>query len=95
MKTINGVALTDKGVIKNAVRNTIKAKDNAELFSPMSNLGYEYVEDKNAYVLTRVDNNGNEVYTVLTMTITTKHPSDLAERKSKPKAKTTEEIEIE
>ena len=96
MKQIKGIALTEKGVLKNAVRSAIKERDNAELESVLNDLGYEYVENKNAYVQTRVDQNGNEVYTVLTMTISTKHPSDLAERKSKPKAKATDnEVEVE
>jgi trigger factor len=58
--------------------------------------GYEYVEDKNAYVMTREDQNGNLVHTVLTMTISTKHPSDLAERKPKAKKPSeNQEVEVE
>lgn len=95
MKKINGIALTEKGVLKNAVRTAIKEKDTAVLVDALTDLGFEYVEDKNAFALTRVDENGSNVYTVLTMTISTKHPSDLAERKSKPKASTEKDIEIE
>lgn len=95
MKKINGIALTEKGVLKNAVRTAIKEKDTAVLVDALADLGFEYVEDKNAFALTRVDENGSNVYTVLTMTISTKHPSDLAERKSKPKAFTEKDIEIE
>ena len=96
MKKINGIALTEKGVLKTAVRNAIKSKDNAELEMVLAELGYTYVEDKNAYVVTREDNNGNAVYTVLTMTISTKHPSDLAERQPKAKKPTeSQEVEVE
>ena len=95
MKQIKGIALTEKSVLKNAVRNSIKEIDNASLEPVLEDLGYEYVADKNAYVQTRVDQNGNLVHTVLTMTITTKHPNDLAERKPKAKAKSTESVEIE
>lgn len=96
MKKINGIALTEKGVLKTAVRNAIKSKDNAELEMVLAELGYTYVEDKNAYVVTREDNNGNLVHTVLTMTISTKHPSDLAERKPKAKKPTeSQEVEVE
>lgn len=95
MKQIKGIALTEKGVLKAQVRNAIKDIDNAELENVLTDLGYDYVADKNAYVQTRVDSNGTEVYTVLTMTVTTKHPTDLAERKAKPKAKATESVEIE
>lgn len=96
MKHINGIALTEKGVLKTAVRNAIKSKDNAELEPVLTELGYTYVEDKNAYVLEREDNNGNLVYTVLTMTISTKHPSDLAERKPKAKKPSeSQEVEVE
>ena len=95
MKKINGIAITEKGVLKNAVRTSIKAKDTAILVDALADLGFEFVEDKNAYVLTRVDNNETPVYTILTMTISTKHPSDLAERKSKPKASKEEDITIE
>ena len=96
MKHINGIALTEKGVLKTAVRNAIKSKDNAELEMVLVELGYTYVEDKNAYVLTREDNNGNAVHTVLTMTISTKHPSDLAERKPKAKKPNeSQEVEVE
>lgn len=95
MKRINGNALTEKSVLKAQVRNVIKEKDTAELEPVLADLGYDYVADKNAYVQTRVDENGVEVYTVLTMTVSTKHPSNLAERKAKPKAKATEEVEVE
>ena len=96
MKTIKGIALTEKNVLKTAVRNAIKSKDNTELEPVLTELGYEFVEDKNAYVLTREDQNGNLVHTVLTMTITTKHPSDLAERKPKAKKSTeSQEVEVE
>jgi hypothetical protein len=96
MKHINGIALTEKGVLKTAVRNAIKSKDNAELEPVLTEIGFDYVEDKNAYVLAREDNNGNAVYTVLTMTISTKHPSELAERKPKAKKPTeSQEVEVE
>lgn len=96
MKKINGIALTEKNVLKTAVRNAIKSKDNTELNPALTELGYEFVEDKNAYVLTREDQNGNLVHTVLTMTISTKHPSDLAERKPKAKKSTeNQEVEVE
>lgn len=95
MKKINGIALTEKGVLKNAVRTAIKDKDTAVLEGVLAELGFEYVADKNAFVLTRVDEKGSNVYTVLTMTVSTKHPNELAERKSKPKASTEKDIEIE
>lgn len=96
MKKIFGVALTDKGVLKPAVRTAIKGKDVEELSNILADYGYEYCADKGAFVLTRADNNDNEIYTVLTMTVSTTHPSNLAERKGKPKkASTKEEIEIE
>lgn len=88
--------LTEKGVLKNGVRTSIKGHDSVKVADTLETLGFEYVADKNAYVKTRVDMNGVEIYTVLTMTVTTKHPSDLAERK--PKAKTPSDpnsIEIE
>lgn len=85
MKNIKGIALTDKGVLKTAVRNAIKTKDMDEALTALSALGYEYVEEKNAFVQAREDIKGNLVYTVLTMTVSTKHPSELAERK--PRAK--------
>lgn len=95
MKQIKGIALTEKNVLKAQVRNSIKEIDNAHLNPVLADLGYEYVADKNAYVQTRVDQNGTEVYTVLTMTVSTKHPSELAERKPRAKAKATEEVEVE
>lgn len=96
MKKINGIALTEKGVLKTAVRNAIKSKDNADLEPVLTEIGFDYVEDKNAYVMTREDQNGNLVHTVLTMTISTKHPSDLAERKPKAKKPTeSQEVEVE
>lgn len=88
--------LTEKGVLKNNVRASVKEHDSKKVADTLNTLGFEYVADKNAYVKTRVDMNGVEIYTVLTMTVTTKHPSDLAERK--PKAKKASEpsaIEIE
>lgn len=94
MKQIKGNALTEKGVLKAQVRDTIKTIDSKELSSNLEDLGYEYIPNKNAYVLTRVDTNGNNVYTILSMTVSTKHPTELAEKKSKPKAK-AEVVEIE
>ena len=95
MKRINGIALTEKGVLKAQVRNAIKDKEVGYLTPNLEDMGYEYVESKNCYVQTRVDQNGTEVYTVLTMTVSTKHPLNLAERKAKPKASATEDIEVE
>ena len=96
MKKILGVALTEKGVLKPSVRTAIKNKDVAELQGIIDTMGFEYCADKNAFVLTRSDANGNEIYTVLSMTVSTTHPSNLAERKGKPKkASVKEEIEIE
>ena len=88
--------LTDKGVLKNGVRTAIKDNDSGKIATALEDLGYEYVADKNAYVKTRYDVNGVAIHTVLTMTVTTKHPSELAERK--PKAKTPSDpnaIELE
>ena len=94
MKKICGVALTEKGVLKPSVRTAIKNKDVAELQGVL--VDFEYVAEKGAFVMTRVDNDGNEIYTVLNMTVSTTHPLNLAERKGKPKkASTKEEIEIE
>ena len=95
MKQIKGIALTEKGVLKAQVRNAIKDKEITHLTPALAEMGYEYVESKNCYVQTRVDSNGTEVYSVLTLTISTKHPTNLAERKAKPKASATEDIEVE
>ena len=88
--------LTEKGVLKAHVRNQIKTNDYNKLVEVLAELGYEPVKEKNAFAKARQDKDGNVVYTTLTMAVSTKHPSELAEKKSKPKAKAEiEEIEVE
>lgn len=94
MRKINGVALTDKKVLKQSVRELIQKKDLNAVANSLLQLGFEEVEGKNCLVLMREDNNGDTVYTTLTMTVGTTHPLDKAQKKSKPKAKATEKQEI-
>lgn len=86
-------ALTAKGVLSAKVREAIKSNDSNAVATALEGLGFEYVKEKNAFVKARAAQDAT-VYTILTMTVSTLHPMDAAERKSKPK-KAVENVEIE
>ena len=93
MKKINGIAISEKGALKNAVRVGIVEKVVGSV--DLTSLGFEYDSDKKAYYQTYEDKAGNKVYAVLTLTVGTKAPSEKAVRKSSHKKVTHEEITID
>ena len=87
MAKINGVVLTEKGVVKTAVRKGIVEKEMKNL----ENNGFERVEEKAILVKEYTDLKGNVIYATLTLTVSTVDP-----RIEKPKkAKTTKSKEKE
>lgn len=90
MKKINGIAISEKGALKNAVRSGIVDKVVNEV--DLSNLGFEYDSNKKAYYQTYEDRQGNKVYATLTLTIGLKAPSEKAERKSGHKKPVEQEV---
>lgn len=93
-KKINGVVLSDKNVLKGAVRTAIAEDVVRELNSILSVNDFEK-GDKNNWSLEYVDNNGNTVYAILDLTISTTHPNDRATKKPTKKAKVVETFTIE
>lgn len=93
-KKIYGVALSDKNVLKGAVRSAITENVVSELFGVLSRMGYEK-GDKNNWSLEYVDNNGNKVYAILDLTVSTTHPNDRATKKTTKKSKVAETFTIE
>lgn len=91
-KKINGNVLTEKGVVKTKVRETIVNAESKRIES----LGFERVDNKNLYVSDYVDSQGNEVYAVLELRVSTIHPTNLAPKKSHKKSSsgTKETFEI-
>lgn len=92
MKKINGIALTEKGVVKTQVREiatdlVVKTMEGVE--------GFEYFEHEKAWALPVKDKNGNIVYATLTLTVGTKAPNEKAKRKPRtPKEKVVDNVEI-
>lgn len=94
-KKINGVILTEKGALKNAVRTGIAEKVVPSVENALSDLGFEK-DEKNSFTLEYVDLKGNHAYATLTLTIGVVAPSDRAEKKpSKKVVKTSETFDIE
>lgn len=92
MKKINGIALTEKGKVKQALRNAIAENERATLDNLQD---YERIGNSNVYVKTFEDNKGNKVYSVLTLTITEINPDKPKESKPrKSRAKETETFEL-
>lgn len=88
MRTINTVALSDKGALKPAVRTAINSQFLPQVAEVLGELGFEYFADKKAYALPMQDTSGNIVYLTLTATVGLKSPTEKAEKKhSAPKAK--------
>ena len=87
MAKINVVVLTDKGVVKPAVRKGIVERE-------MKNLeinGFERVEEKAILVKDYTDTKGNVIYATLTLTVSTTDPR--VEKPKKAKATKTKEKE--
>ena len=94
MAKINGKALTEKGVVKTAVRNGIAERE-TQAFGVNNLKEYSKVEDKNIYVKSFTDADGKQVYATWTLTVSTKHPLELAPKKSTKKSKDPETFVIE
>lgn len=93
-KKINGVVLTEKGALKNAVRVGIAEKVVPNVEMALSDLGFEK-DQKNSFTCEYEDLKGNKVYATLTLTIGIVAPNDRAEKKPSKKAHTTETFNIE
>lgn len=92
MAKINGIVLTEKGVVKTAVRRGVVEKE----MRGLENNGFERVEEKATLVKEYVDNKGNVIYATLTLTVSTTDPRVAKPKKAKaPKEKVAETFEIE
>ena len=92
MAKINGVVLTEKGVVKTAVRKGIVEKEMRNL----ENNGFERVGEKAILVKEYTDLNGNVIYATLTLTVSTVDPTVEKPKKAKTsKVKEKETFEIE
>lgn len=91
---INTIALTEKGLVKTAVRQALAnhvAQNPAEVFKQA-----QKVADKNAYYVEVTDPMGNIIYINLDVSVSVKPPYERAERKAKAKpAQPTSAIEVE
>jgi hypothetical protein len=93
MAKVKGIALTEKGSLKPLVRDHLSEY----VFKQIANLvpNVEVVADrKNVLCVSHTDLKGNNIYTTITITTGIKHPSEMADRKSRAKA-TVETIEFE
>lgn len=92
MAKINGVVLTEKGVVKTAVRKGIVERE-------MKNLeinGFERVEEKATLVKEYTDLKGNVIFATLTLTVSTTDPRIEKPKKAKAtKSKEKETFDIE
>ena len=92
MAKINGVVLTEKGVVKTAVRKGIVEREMKNL----ENNGFERVEEKATLVKEYVDLKGNVIYATLTLTVSTTDPRIEKPKKAKAtKSKEKETFDIE
>lgn len=91
---IKSIALTEKGVVKTAVRKALAdhvAKNQGVVFA-----NARKVEDKSIYYIEVEDANGNVVYINFDVTVSTKAPFERAERKPRAKAeKGNSTVEVE
>lgn len=92
MAKINGVVLTEKGVVKTAVRKGIVEREMKNL----ENNGFERVEEKATLVKEYTDIKGNVIFATLTLTVSTTDPRVEKPKKAKTsKVKEKETFEIE
>ena len=71
MAQIKGIALTEKGVVKTAVRNGIVESQALKIES----MGFERVENKNVFYKEYVDSKKNVVYATITLSVGTSNPA--------------------
>lgn len=86
------VVITEKGAVKPDARKTIMRhieKDPNAFFAHA-----EKVEGKNTYTVPIPDVDGNIVYVNFDISVSAKNPADRAEKKSKPKAATSNDVEV-
>lgn len=93
MAKINGVALTEKGVVKTAVRTGIVEKEMKAFENAM--VGYERAEKGAVMFKTYEDKNGNIIYATYTLTVSTSNPNAEKSKATKKVAKEPETFEIE
>ena len=93
MAKINVNGLTEKGIVKTQVRESI-AKRETNAFDMNSLKNYDRVENKNVFVKEYETENGS-IYATWTLTISNKHPLELAPKKRTNKKVEKETYEIE
>lgn len=96
MAKVNGNALNEKGSLKQLVRDGLTERVKGNILNGVK--GCELVEGKkNILVFPHTDKLGNDIYTVVEIRTTLKHPSELAERgkKEKTASETIEFIDSE
>ena len=91
MAQIKGIALTEKDVVKTAVRNGIIEKHAPKIES----MNFERVENKNIFYKEYVDSKGNVVYATITLTVGTCNPTVERVRATNSKSKKVETFSIE
>lgn len=91
MAQIKGIALTEKGIVKTAVRNGIVESQTLKIES----IGFERVENKNIFYKEYVDNKGNVIYATITLTVGTSNPTIEKPKATKSKSKKVETFSIE
>lgn len=92
-KQLKGIALTEKGSLKQQVRQGATEY----VYNMLAKVnGVETVEDKkNVLVVEFEDKNGTTFYTQITLTTSLTHPSNKAEKKSSHKKVEKEDISWE
>lgn len=85
MRNIQGNILTPKGQLAPRARDLISKRLIDEFDAP----NWEQVEGQKAWVQTFQDSNGNVVYAVLELKVTTNNPAE-----TKAKAKATKNVEV-
>lgn len=93
MAKINVNGLTEKGIVKTAIREEIAKKETIAL-ELNEQKGFDKIENKNIFVKEYKTNNGS-VYATWTLTISNKHPLELAPKKRSAKKVEKETFEIE
>lgn len=87
---LNGNALTEKGMVKAGARKALTEFVNAnrEVFANAVR------NDNGTYSLAVNDSEGNVVFVNFEVTVSTMNAGDRAKRKSKSRAKVTEDLEV-
>lgn len=91
MANINVEAFSEKGVLRQFVKQNVKKHEVEQLTKALAETEYEQGKKDSVFVKSYFDANGREFYAVLEFKTTSLHPDEAA----KPKTKSTKKEPVE